>query len=812
MSGILKWALALSWLAHGLACVWGAPAVVQLGDARAWERVEFRVSEVPSCTNNFDPDLIRLDATFATPSGRTLVAPGFWFQDYERSLVNGSEKLTAVGSPEWRLRFRPSEPGTHTLSLAIQTNGVAAANPAVLHFNVAPNPDPARTGFVRIGGSGRYFATGDGQPLPLIGECVCWDQGRGTRDYEDWFNAMSQAGENYARLWMAPWAFGIEYDKASARHYRLDRAWQLDDVLRRAERQGIYLMLCIDYHGMFEIEPDYWGGNNYWPVHPYNVTQGGPCVKPNDFFTNSTARQWYRNRLRYLIARYGDNTHLLAWEFFNEIDNVYAHLTPADVAAWHAAMADWLRAQDPYGHLITTSLTGGSVRAELWSLPQLDFTQYHSYGDASPATRLAEVAASLFTQFKKPVMIGEFGTDWRGWNREGDPFLRGFRQGLWGGALGGSVGSSMAWYWEKIHDGNLYPLYRAMGTILTNTAWGGNVRQPIGFQTAAAPPTTVGALTPGGTPFDATLIPGATWGTKPVGQMAIPIPEAAGLAATSFNSFVHGTSHADLRTPFKMNAWFGEQARLVMHLNSVSDGAVLSVRVDGTEVLHRSLPNKDGTYAVNNEYNEDIPVTLAAGRHLIEIRNAGGDWFYLDWVRLERVLPAAFAQDWSPTPAAIGLWGSRTALLYVVAPWASFPSQATNATLPLREGLSVTLTNWPQGVFIARWHDPATGSPLTNTVAATTPGGLLQLPLPAFREDLAGVVVTQPELSASLSLEAGWASLQLMTEPQARCMIEQATNVTGWHDFQGVTNTSGTLTLPLPINAPAQYYRARRMD
>jgi hypothetical protein len=31
------------------------------------------------------------------------------------------------------------------------------------------------------------------------------------------------------------------------------------------------LLLCLDYHGMFESEPDYWGGNNFWPENPYNV-------------------------------------------------------------------------------------------------------------------------------------------------------------------------------------------------------------------------------------------------------------------------------------------------------------------------------------------------------------------------------------------------------------------------------------------------------------------------------------------------------------------------------------------------------------
>ena len=38
-------------------------------------------------------------------------------------------------------------------------------------------------------------------------------------------------------------------------------------------------------------------------------------------------------------------------------------------------------------------------------------------------------------------MIGEFGTDWHGWNyNNSDPYLRGYREGIWSGALGGSSG------------------------------------------------------------------------------------------------------------------------------------------------------------------------------------------------------------------------------------------------------------------------------------------------------------------------------------------------------------------------------------
>jgi len=706
------------------------------------------------------------------------------------------------------VRFTPPEVGEYSVSLTIHTNGQVYGSAVVTNFSVTGIP-PARTGCVRVAASRQYFETGDGQRLQLIGHNVCWPGGRGTYDYDDWFGAMETAGENFARLWMCPWAFGLETDAGSLTHYRQDTAWQLDYVVNLAEQRGIYLLLCLDYHGMFEVQPDYWGGNNYWPNNPYNVTNGGPCVNQDAFFTNSEARSTYQKRLRYLVARYGCSPNLLAWEFFNELDNVYKYLLPEDVSAWHGVMGAWLHANDPYGHMVTTSLTGGSDRPELWSVPELDFAAYHSYGEPAPATRLAEVAQSFLARYGKPVMIGEFGTDWRGWNLANDPYLRGFRQGVWGGALGGSVGTSMSWWWENIHSENLYPVYAGLRKILGRTGWARGHWTNIGFQTAGAPPGTVGDLLPDGVPFDAFLTLSGVWGGKPPGELAVANETAAGYSASALNGFVHGIWHSDLKTPFRLSAWFTNSARLVLHLNSVSEGSILVVRADGAELYRTNLPNLDGGYGVNNEYNMDLAVSLPAGRRLIEVTNAGNDWFCLDWVRLERVLPAAYAGNWAPSPEAIGLRGVHESLLYVVAPGSSFPGCATNAVLPLQEGQSVVLTNWPPGTFLAEWYDPMTGANIGLTRAVTT-NNILALPLPTFREDLAGILHPAPSLS-SIGLDgSGHFNFALDSETGGRYVIEKSVDLRNWATFLVVTNEQGRVVVrdPDPTTNPCRFFRA----
>jgi hypothetical protein len=770
-----------------------APQISLLTPPQLWQRLEFSIGNVPSAANPFDPDVIRLDARFALPSGGTITVPAFWYQGYQRSLSGDYESDVQTDPPGWRLRFTPPEIGNYTLSLSISTNGQPSGGPVITNFSVPAGPLPARCGYVDIAPGHQYFQTGDGQPLRLIGENVCWGDGPATYSYDTWFAAMQRAGQNYARIWMSPWAFGIEDTPAARTNYSPGPAWQLDYVLHLAEVRGIYVLLCLDYHGMFVTQPDpTWGGNNYWPQNPYNVTNGGPCAVANDFFTNATAQKLYQKRLRYLVARYGYSQNLLAWELFNEIDNDYSFLKGADVAAWHGVMGGWLHTNDGFGHLVTTSLTGNSDRPEIWSLPQLDFAAYHSYGEPVPAGRLATVAQSFLQRYGKPIMVGEFGTDSGGWNRTNDPYLRGWRQGIWGAALGGSVGTAMSWWWQNIDAENDYAGYSALGAILNRTGWGRGLWTNVTFQTAGPPPVTVGNPVSGGQPVNVQLPLNGGWGTLTPGRLAVPGPAAVGYSANALEGFVHGIWHSDLKTPFVLNAWLTNNARLVMHLNSVSDGSIMAVRVDGAALFSTNLPNLDGTYNVNEEYNLDIPVSLPAGLHSIAITNTGNDWFYLDWVRLEQVLPAAYAGNWSPSAEGIGLQGPHESLLYVVAPGVSFPADATTATLPIQHAQTVTLTNWPASSYIAEWYAPATGAAL-GTSQTTTRNGGLALALPDYAEDLAAIVHSPPRLTPlGISSTDGF-QFQLDSETGGHYLIQESFDLVSWWPILAITNTTGTI-------------------
>jgi hypothetical protein len=254
-------------------------------------------------------------------------------------------------------------------------------------------------------------------------------------------------------------------------------------------------MLCLDYHGIFEVKPDFWGGNNFWTRHPYNATNGGPCQTQNEFFTSDEAKKLYEKRLRYVVARWGAFPNILAWEFFNEIDNEYAYLKHADVVAWHRDMGRRLRAIDPFRHLISSSFTGGSERADLFALPEMDFAQFHSYNEKHPARMQAEKSARFYEKYGKPFFISEYGTDWKGWKPDTDPHFRALHQAIWSGAFTGAAGTAMTWWWEHIHSANLYAHWSALSAFLEGTGIGRAGMRPAHFENAEGPVLPFGIAT-----------------------------------------------------------------------------------------------------------------------------------------------------------------------------------------------------------------------------------------------------------------------------------------------------------------------------
>jgi hypothetical protein len=370
----------------------------------------------------------------------------------------------------------------------------------------------------------------------------------------------------------------------------------------------------------------------------------------------------------------------------------------------------------------------------------MDFAVYHSYGEADPARYVAKLSADFVQRYQKPVMIGEIGTSHLNWNIANDPYLRGFRQGIWGGLLGGSVGTSMSWWWEGIHDDQAYPLYTVLRDVMNRAGWNKKTSwAPARFSERGTPPLELAKPGDNAELFNA-QIPLNQLRLNPVsGEAAISDPLAAARAAERISSYLHGTNNPQLQQHARLNAWFGENARLIFRVNSVAANADLVVRIDDAEKLRAPLVNKDGLATLNDEINQEFTVEIPSGLHRIEIAHTGTDWINLKSVRLERVRSSAFASGWKFATEAIGLSGPSTTVIYVRSPHVAWPAGALRYNPPLVHGDVINLLDWQSSHASVVWIDPRTGQELSKT-EATAKDKQLPLTVPDYNEDLIGLI------------------------------------------------------------------------
>jgi len=411
------------------------------------------------------------------PSGREVVVPAFYTRDYSLTVVDGESLLEPKGEPSWKLRFAAAEPGEHTLVVAAKDrSGEARSEPVA--FTATPSDSP---GYVRVSTKDpRYFAFDNGTPYFAVGENVCtWR--KGVADYDTWLPRLGAVGGNYARIWMWGHCFGIEWGRPG--HYRLDHAWALDHALGLAEEHGIYVKLCLEAWRGF-------GGPRSFVrdgvLHPYAKRNGGPCEREMDVFTDPEARRMFRNRLRYVVARWGCSTHILAWEFWNEINCVWGYRGRSqDMIDWSAEMAACLRKTDPWRHLVVNSLGSFQLDDRLWKLPGIDFAQVHGYWHPTLAASkemgkdMAELVPHWIAKirgFGKPALFAEYGLVNPTWGHSprADEDTEGvhLHNGLWSSTMAEAAGTAMLWWWGNYVDPNdLYGRFGSVARYVKGVPW-----------------------------------------------------------------------------------------------------------------------------------------------------------------------------------------------------------------------------------------------------------------------------------------------------------------------------------------------------
>ena len=691
--------------------------------------MEFTVHLSATYDNPFDPEDVKLDAVFVTPSGHKIELPGFFYQGFEAEYEDGLELLSLDGKPVWKVRFAPVEIGRYSMTVSAQDRSgkvtweerqfdcVESDSRGFLKISQPPEPDTPR-----------YFEFGNGDPLFLIGH----NMPTYYATVEEYYSKMEAGGENYNRFWMYRSALGLEWGQPVGT-YRLVEAWRMDKAIEAAARHGIYLMLCFDTHQDFR---------NVWERNPYHEKQGGPCKEPLDFFTNEEARAIYKKRLRYITARWTAFPQVLAWEFMNEMEGWSGtqQNRPA-VAEWNAEMGRFLRELDPYQHPISNSLWTTEGWPELWNLPEMDFVQSHFYANSPKdmAMAVADIGAQKRADYPHKLhLFAEYGIISGSGTRQNDPSGIHLHNGNWAGFMSGAASVPASWWHESYIDPEgLYKVYRGLANFIADEKE---------LARSAWKPLQVASVSYIQTPQQLTYTDlrftagGSNW-QKPEETIFAVREDGTVLNGRHLPGLIHGQSHEELRVPLTFRLDFPVAGKFILHIGKVGDNGKLKFYLDGVDISTVELPTGEGlgvhsTYVDRwkrweTTYNIDLAVDIPPGEHDVQIQNDGRDWITVDYFRLTN-----YRTNAAPNLRVMGMHTSEKALLWAQNRDHTWFNVRDKAPIPPVAPTSLALIGFTDGKYSVELWDTVEGAMIERKYSVATNGKMI-VELPEVKHDIA---------------------------------------------------------------------------
>ncbi|MFH0763412.1 MAG: DUF5060 domain-containing protein [Candidatus Omnitrophota bacterium] len=594
---------------------------------KQYELFESEVSLGVPYQNPYDYKEVDLTAKITAPDGSIIIVPAFY---------SGQGSI-------WKVRYTPAKKGRFSYQFILkQRSGITQLKSGC--FDVAAGTED---GFLRKGPNNPYYPVFDSGKLFFgIGHNIAWVANNNISEYEKYFALLEENGCNLTRVWInTPHAVHIEWKTLGS--YNKRHSEKLDELIKLAEKYHIYIVLVLDTYGSLMDEPGPWNEQS-WTLNPYNKLNGGPCEKPGDFFSNEEAKTYYRNRLKYIIARWGYSPNIMAFELWNEFD------APAE---WVKEMSSYIRSINPHGQLITTSMgypwRNNLNESSIWKLNEVDFIERHIYGNAAGDSieNLLSVNRQLSSTYKKPVLVGEFGIDSGKNDASLDPSGIGIElhNSLWAAAMSRSFAGAMNWWWQEYIKGkNLYGHYKALSNFVKDVKW--DSEEVSILNTSEVAGGGAGARLK---PSDVIIKTEDCWGPAPYGEFYID--RSGAISGGSVNSYLHGKSKSDMRLEPLFHINYPCDGKFILNIDMVSQGANLVINMDDKIVLTKELPAGPGEGPWKRSlyrkdyniyqcvYDMKLPVDVPRGEHVIKLSNTGLDWIKIKSVTLPNFRSCEFA-------------------------------------------------------------------------------------------------------------------------------------------------------------------------
>ena len=444
--------------------------------------------------NPFDPEVVKVTGVFISPDGEVMRAPGFFYQGYLRRMDKRAESLTPMGRSQWKIRFSPRQLGVYHYCVEVEDGGELRSEmgrfrcvESAATSGVEGTAMDGRKGFVQVSkrdsrclelSNGDYFYP-IGHNIATVHDpratnlAVSIPASEGTYAYDRFLRRMGENGENVGRIWMTPEGFEIEWTKGQNVYFRglgrynLANAWRLDHIIETARSHGVRLIVVITGpdevsnfdSGVSDEGEDRLHGSPYWEKN------GGPLAAASQFYTSDEALELYKRQLRYIAARWGYSTSVMAWELLSEPDQAEFYRNSPRFAKLGAEFveeaADYLKNVDPGQHPVTCSFLNykSPIAAPLLSLEEVDFTTGHVFAGELEDKLLTDVQF-MQEKFDKIFLATEAGVSQ--FPQSPEPTVRTIHRMLWASHMMPYAGVAMPWWWGLIDRWDLYSHFQAL--------------------------------------------------------------------------------------------------------------------------------------------------------------------------------------------------------------------------------------------------------------------------------------------------------------------------------------------------------------
>ncbi|MCE3296457.1 MAG: hypothetical protein K0R65_2171 [Crocinitomicaceae bacterium] len=410
--------------------------------------------------NPFNPEDIDIVAAFSWENSGQWVLKNniyaFYYEDFKRATesknLNDWHWTKQKTQDNFRIRYTPDTPGKWHFTVSIRVKGTEILKLGEYEFTCVASDKP---GFVHVSDNKRYLEIGDKTFLPIgqnLPKPTCHyekdAQGKVIKDeyncskcecagYEEWcahlkdlpmnMNAylvflkeiekLKQAGGNYYRFFIFPHTYEIEYDKLGDYSSRMNVAWEMDKLFERSEQLDlkVHFNLFLGYpvaKAHYDVTA--------WDWYADGGDDKGYCYRnelglkdPIEFLTNPLAKKHYKNRLRYIISRWGYSPSIAIIEMMSEINNKFGDY-PNEIYQWHAEMTKYIKEELWHtNHLLAVNYDGAKPKEDQgdksFGLPTVDVITHNIHRVNNKRKELQD-AYKMYAAYNKPMFFSEIGT------------------------------------------------------------------------------------------------------------------------------------------------------------------------------------------------------------------------------------------------------------------------------------------------------------------------------------------------------------------------------------------------------------------